>query len=271
MEVAYQGEQGAYSEAAVIRIFGSSVHPKPCRHFSDVFREVSNDATKYGVVPVENSIEGNVSQVFDLLLEYDLKVIGELFLRIEHVLIANPGTEIENIKVVYSHPQALGQCRHYLEQHNFEQVTSYDTAGGVKMLKETGLRDAAAIAGERAAEIYKMNILVKDISDTKNNYTRFLVLSKEEVPPSGNDKTSIIFSTKHVSGALHDALGEFATRGINMTKIESRPTKSNLWEYNFYLDFEGHQSEQTCAEALEALKSKTLFVKVLGSYPKGVE
>jgi chorismate mutase / prephenate dehydratase len=270
IEVGYQGEPGAYSEAAVHRIFGSSVQPKPCKHFSDVFENVHTDVTKYGVVPIENSIEGSVSQVFDLFLQHDLKVYGELFLRISHSFIVNPGTDFEDVKIVYSHPQALGQCKKYLEQLNLDLVATYDTAGSVKMIKEKRLTDAAAIAGERAAKIYGMEILANDIADTKNNHTRFLVLSKEALPQSGNDKTSIIFSTKHVSGVLHEALGEFATRGINMTKIESRPTKLKLWEYNFYLDFEGHYTEQRCAEALDALRARSNFVKVLGSYPKAV-
>ncbi len=270
-EVAFQGEPGAYSEAAVYRIFGSSIRPKPSKRFSDVFRDVWTDTTKYGVVPIENSIEGSVSQVYDLFLQYDLKVCGELALRISHCLIVKPETDLKDVKVVYSHPQALGQCRNYLEQLGIEMVSTYDTAGSVKMIKEQSMTNAAAIAGERAAEIYGMRILARDISDTQNNYTRFFVLSKDELPPTGNDKTSIIFATKHVPGALYEALGELATRGINMTKIESRPTKQNLWEYNFYLDFDGHVNEQICAEALNELKSRSLFIKVLGSYPRGIE
>jgi chorismate mutase/prephenate dehydratase len=269
-EVAYQGEPGAYSEAAVFEIFGPTARPKPCKRFSDVFRDVFNETTKYGVVPIENSIEGSVSQVYDLFLLYDLKVCSEWALRISHCLIANPETDLKKVKVVYSHPQALGQCRDYLENLGVDLVSTYDTAGSVKMIREQSLKEAASIAGERAAEIYGMKILAKDIADTRNNFTRFFVLSKDELPTTGNDKTSVIFSTKHVPGALYEALGELATRGINMTKIESRPTKQNLWEYNFHLDFEGHVSEQICAEALEGLRKRSLFVKVLGSYPRGI-
>ncbi len=270
-EVAFQGEPGAYSETAVYRIFGPTARPKPNKHFSDVFRDVWTDVTKYGVVPIENSIEGSVSQVYDLFLQYDLRVCGEIAIRISHCLIANPETDLGEVKVVYSHPQALGQCRNYLERLGIEMVSTYDTAGSVKMIMEQRLTNAAAIAGERAAEIYGMKILAQDIADTRNNYTRFFVLSKDELPPTGNDKTSIIFSTKHVPRALYDSLGELANRGINLTKIESRPTKQNLWEYNFYLDFDGHMNEQTCAEALEGLKDRSIFVKVFGSYPRGIE
>jgi len=271
VKVAYQGEPGAYSESAVYSYFGSSADPLPCKTFSDVFRSVEMGRTEYGIVPIENSIEGSVNAVYDLFLKYDPKVCGEIILRIAHCLIANPGTKLEDIKVIYSHPQALGQCRTYLESLDCELISTYDTAGSVKMIKEKRLMDAGAIAGERAAKIYNMAILARDIADNPNNYTRFFVLSQNDAPPTGNDKTSVIFSTKHVPGALYEALGEFAKRKINLTKIESRPTKRRPWEYNFYLDFEGHRSEKRCAEALEGLRRKAVFVKVLGSYPKAPE
>jgi len=271
IRVAFQGEIGAYSESAIYEFFGQNVQPIPCKRFSDVFRSVESGETEFGVVPIENSIEGSVTQVYDLFLEYDLKVCGEVVLRIAHCLIANPGIELGSIKVIFSHPQALGQCRNFLERLNCELISTYDTAGSVKMIKERGMLDAAAIASERAAEIYGMNILARDIADNPNNYTRFFVLSKNDAPPTGNDKTSIIFSTRHVPGALYRALGEFALRGINLTKIESRPTRQRPWEYNFYLDFEGHRTEARCAEALEGLRRNTLFLKILGSYPKAPE
>jgi chorismate mutase/prephenate dehydratase len=270
-KIAYQGEPGAYSESAVQLFFGGSSQPFPCRTFSDVFRCVETGETEFGVVPIENSIEGSVNQVYDLFLKYDHKVSGEIVLRIDHCLIANRGTKLDDIKVVYSHPQALAQCRSFFEGLNREMISTYDTAGSVKMIKEQQLMDAGAIAGERAAEIYGMKILAQNISDNPNNYTRFFVLSRNDAAPSGNDKTSVIFSTKHLPGALYDVLGEFAGRNINLTKIESRPTKRRPWEYNFYLDFEGHRSEKRCAQALEGLRSKSVFVKVLGSYPRAPE
>ena len=271
VKVAYQGEPGAYSESAVYSYFGSSADPLPCKTFSDVFRSVEMGRTEYGIVPIENSIEGSVNAVYDLFLKYDPKVCGEIILKITHCLIANPGTKLGDIKVIYSHPQALGQCRTYLESLDCELISTYDTAGSVKMIKEKRLMDAGAIAGERAAKIYNMAILARDIADNPNNYTRFFVLSQNDAPPTGNDKTSVIFSTKHVPGALYEALGEFAKRKINLTKIESRPTKRRPWEYNFYLDFEGHRREKKCSEALEGLRRKAVFVKVLGSYPKAPE
>ncbi|MDH5391456.1 MAG: prephenate dehydratase [Candidatus Bathyarchaeota archaeon] len=271
MKVAFQGEIGAYSESAVYSFFGPSVEVKPCKNLTDVFESVKKEETLYGVVPIENSIEGSVNQTYDLFLEYDLKVVGEIVLKIAHCLITHPGTHLNSIKTVYSHPQALAQCRKFLEQLGFRLISTFDTAGSVKMIKEERLMDAGAIAGERAAEIYSMNALAKEIGDTPNNYTRFFVLSKQDSSCSGEDKTSIIFSVKSIPGALHHVLKEFAVRNINLTKIESRPTKRTPWEYNFYLDFEGHRNEKKCREALESIKDKTLFVKILGSYKAAIE
>jgi chorismate mutase/prephenate dehydratase len=268
VRVAFQGERGAYSESAVHAFFGSAAEAQPCRDFRDVFESVATQETPFGVVPVENSLEGNVNQTYDLFLKYALKVCGEVIVKIEHCLIANPTTSLEAVRAVYSHPQALAQCRNFLEGLGRELIPTYDTAGSVKMLKEKGLKDAAAVASERAAELYGMKILARDIADNKENYTRFFVLSKEDAAMSGKDKTSIIFSAAHKPGSLYHALGEFAKRDINLTKIESRPTKQTPWEYNFYLDFEGHRSETRCDAALKALGKYAVFVKILGSYPK---
>jgi chorismate mutase/prephenate dehydratase len=268
VKVAFQGERGAYSESAVYKFFGETAEVKPCRDFKDLFESVEKQETNFGVVPVENSIEGSVNQTYDLFLKHDLKVRGEVIVKIEHCLIANPTTKLEDVKAVYSHPQALAQCRTFLEKSGWELIPTYDTAGSVKILKENGLKNAAAVAGEKAAELYEMKILQRDIADNPENYTRFFVIAKEDAPMSGKDKTSVIFAAKHKPGALYNALGEFAKRDINLTKIESRPTKQTPWEYNFYLDFEGHRSEPRCAEVLNALEKYTLFVKILGSYPK---
>ena len=268
--VAFQGERGAYSESAVYQFFGSSVQVKPCRDFRDVFESVKKQEVQAGVVPVENSIEGSVNQNYDLFFNYDLKVCGEVIVKVAHCLIANPGTTLESVKTVYSHPQALAQCRSFLEGLRVELIPAYDTAGSVKLIKEKNLTNAAAIASEKAAELYGMQILARDIADNKENYTRFFVLSKEDSPVTGKDKTSIIFSAKHEPGSLYHALGEFAKRNINLTRIESRPTKKTAWEYNFYLDFEGHRAEPNCAEALKALEKYATFIKILGSYPKAI-
>jgi len=266
--VAFQGEIGAYSEEAAFNFFGPSVKVKPCESVDDVFKVVEGAEVQFGIVPIENSLEGSISPVYDLLLDSSLKVCGEMELRVVHCLIANPGTRLDLIKRVYSHPQALGQCKAFLKHLDCELIPTYDTAGSVKMVKEMGAVDGAAIASARAAEIYGMEIIASGIEDTTNNFTRFFILSHHDSPPSGNDKTSIVFSVKHKPGALYEFLKELAARNINLTKLESRPTRQKPWDYNFYLDFEGHREDKACREALEYLEGTSLFVKVLGSYPK---
>jgi len=266
--VAFQGEKGAYSEEAATLFFGSSLKTKPYRSLPEVFKAVEEERADAGIVPVENSLEGSVNQTYDLLLSSELKVSGEVILRVTHCLIANKKMSLESIKTVYSHPQALAQCRNFLENLKCEVIPTYDTAGSVKLIKEKKLMDSCAVASERAAKIYKMKILAKSIENDKNNYTRFFILSRKDSPHTGNDKTSIIFSTKNIPGALYSALREFAIRRINLTKIESRPTRMTPWEYNFYLDFEGHRIEKRSKKALEGLEKKTSFIKILGSYPK---
>jgi chorismate mutase/prephenate dehydratase len=268
VKVAFQGERGAYSESAVYTFFGDETQVKPCRDLTEVFESVDKQEVPVGVVPVENSLEGSVNQTYDLFLTHNLKVSGEVIIRISHCLIANSSTSLEAVKTVYSHPQALAQCRSFLERLGSDLIPTYDTAGSVKMLKEKGLKNAAAVASEKAAEIYGMKILAREIEDTPTNYTRFFVISKNDSPLTGKDKTSIIFAATHTPGSLYHALGEFAKRNINLTKIESRPTKQKAWEYNFYLDFEGHRTEENCAAALNALEKNGAFLKILGSYPK---
>lgn len=267
-EVAFQGEVGAYSEEAALRFFGPSTQAKPFENLDGVFKVVHEGEMPFGIVPVENSLEGSISKVYDLLLESDVRVCGEIELRVSHCLIANPGSRLDLIKKVYSHPQALAQCQRFLKQLGCELIPTYDTAGSVKMIKERGITDGGAVASARAAEIYEMEIIAREIEDNLKNFTRFFVLAKQDSPPTGNDKTSVVFAVKHKPGALYKALKEFATRNINLTKIESRPTKQKPWEYNFYLDFEGHQEDQRFQEALQKLDRVSLFVKVLGSYPK---
>ena len=268
MVVAFQGEIGAYSEEAASNFFGPSTQVKPCESLDDVFRVVEKGEVQFGVVPVENSLEGSISRVYDLLLDSSLRVCGETEVRVVHCLIASPGTRLDLIKRVYSHPQALGQCQAFLKHLDCELIPTYDTAGSVKMIKELGITDGAAIASARAAEIYGMQIINREIEDNPNNFTRFFILAKHDSPPSGNDKTSIVFSVKHRPGALYEFLKELASKSVNLTKIESRPTRQKPWEYNFYLDFEGHREDEASREALESLERSSLFVKVLGSYPK---
>jgi len=268
VEVAFQGEIGAYSEEAAFLFFGSSIQIRPRESLEEVFKAVERQEAQFGVVPLENSLEGSISRVYDLLLDSFLMVCGEIRLRIIHCLIGSSGAGLDTIKRVYSHPQALGQCRNFLKHLNCELIPTYDTAGSVKMIKEKGMTDSAAIAGARAAEIYGMKVIAQEIEDNPNNFTRFFILSKNDSPPSGNDTTSIVFSAKNRPGVLYEALQKFASSGISLTKLESRPTRQTPWEYNFYLDFEGHREDQAAREALKNLEKTSVFVKVLGSYPK---
>ena len=266
--IAFQGELGAYSEEAAVSFFGAGVQVKPCERLEDVFRAVEQDDVQFGIAPIENSLEGSISKTYDLLLDSSLKVCGEIELKVSHCLIANPGVTLDSIKRIYSHPQALGQCQAFIKHLNCELIPTYDTAGSVKMIKEKRITDGAAIASTRAAEIYRMKIINCGIEDNPNNFTRFFILAKEDAPPSGNDKTSVVFSVKHKPGALFSFLEELAVKNINLTKIESRPTRQKPWEYNFYLDFEGHREDRVPREALEKLQDYTIFIKVLGSYPR---
>ncbi|MDP2920716.1 MAG: prephenate dehydratase, partial [Dehalococcoidia bacterium] len=233
--IAFQGEIGAYSEEAAFQFFGPGVQVKPLETLDAVFKAVEQDVVPYGVVPVENSLEGSISRVYDLFLNSALKVCGEIELRISHCLIANPTASLDSIKRIYSHPQALGQSQAFLRHLNSELVSTYDTAGSVKLIKEQNIKDGAAVASARAAEIYGMKILARGIEDNPNNFTRFFILSPQDSPPTGKDKTSIVFSVKHKPGALFSALKRFSEADINLTKIESRPTRQRAWEYNFYV------------------------------------
>ena len=266
--VAFQGETGAYSEEATLRFFGTSIQGVAGDTFDDVFKLVEHGGAEFGVVPIENSLQGSIVQVYDLLLDSTLKVCGEAEIRVIHCLIANPGAKLDSIKRVYSHPQALGQCQAFLKHLDCELIPTSNTASSVKMIKEKSIMDGGAVASARAAETYGMQIIARGIEDNPNNFTRFFILSKHDSPPSGNDKTSVVFSMKHRPGALYQLLKEFASRNINLTKIESRPTRQKPWEYNFYLDYEGHREDKISKEALESLEEFTIFAKVLGSYPK---
>ncbi len=265
LNIAFQGEHGAYGEMAVLKFFPNS-KPIPSKTFYDVFEKLIKNKVDYAVVPIENSIEGSINETYDLLKTYQIHIIGEVFQFVSHCFIINRNCNLRKIKKIYSHPQALAQCRRFWIKR-YEAHPTYDTAGAVKIIKELNYYDAGAIASKRAGELYDMEIVKEGIQDNRNNFTRFLVLSKKSnVKRSGNDKTSIIFSINHSPGSLFGILEEFAKRNLNLTKIESRPTKEKLWEYYFFVDFEGHLKEKTVAEMLKVLKCKCNFLKVLGSY-----
>ncbi len=269
MNIAFQGECGAYSEAAALAYFGEGSSTRPCNAFEDVFAAVEDGSCDYGMLPIENSLAGSIHRNYDLLLEHDLHIVGEYSLRVQHCLIALPGATFKDIRKIISHPQALAQCDHYLR--SLQGVASeavYDTAGSVKLIREQGDPHVAAIASSRAAKVYELPILAEGIEDHPANFTRFLAVAAQPGECSGEAKTSIVFTVRNMPGALYKALSVFALRDIDLCKIESRPLAGQPWEYLFYIDFVGHASEVPCTRALDHLREMALFLRVLGSYPR---
>jgi prephenate dehydratase len=269
VQVAFQGEHGAYSEQAVLALLGEGVEPRPYPTFDAVFEAVEGGECAHGVVPVENTLAGSIHRNYDLLLRHNLFIVAEYVLRVSHCLIAHPGVALGEIRRVYSHPQALAQCEHSLrELGEVEVIATHDTAGSVRLIQEQGLRDAAAIAGERAAALYGMAILRREFEDEKTNYTRFIALAREAVVPEGESKTSLAFAGRNEPGLLFRCLSAFALRGIDLAKIESRPLRGVPWEYIFYLDFVGNMAEERCRKAIDHLQEMATFLRVFGSYPR---
>ncbi|TAK58249.1 MAG: prephenate dehydratase [Bacteroidetes bacterium] len=268
--VAFQGEHGAFSEQAALHFFKKNVRPVPYRSFDEVFTAVQLKKCHYGIIPIENSLGGSILQNYDLLLRYNLNIVGEIKLRVNHALIANKGTTMKKVRFIYSHPQALAQCERFLKRlKKIEAVAMYDTAGAVKYIKEERRADAAAIANEEAAALYGLTILKHNIESDHRNYTRFLLLSRTPEIANAYAKTSIVFSLKDMPGALFKALSVFALRDINLHKIESRPIIGKPWEYLFYVDFEGSILEAESKNALRHLEEITHQLKILGCYPEG--
>ncbi len=267
MKVAFQGEHGAYSELAALQYFGDKAETLPCKTFPDVFDRVAKGLAEFGIVPIENSLEGSIGQNYDLLTKSEIGVYAEVILRVEHCLIANPGVELKAIRKVYSHPQALGQCRKFIEERGLEEIPVYDTAGSIKFVKDSGATDAAGIASSLAAKIYDMKIIRKNIETDSNNFTRFFIISWSK-PSAKKDKTSATFTVKNEPGSLYNALKAFSANGINLTKLESRPIIGKPWEYRFYIDIEGDSEDPNIKKALLKLSEETDSIKVIGSYPK---
>ena len=265
--VAFQGIAGAYSEQAIRQYFGSEVEGVPCRELEGIFPAVDQGAADYGMLAVENAVAGSVAGAYEVLLRHDLRINAEVILHVRHMLMAMPGSTLDDIQRVRSHPQALTQCQRYLNRYDLQPEPAFDTAGSARDLAENPDPEVAVIAGALAAELYGLEILDKSIEDYPFNYTRFLVLGLEDPPKAQRTKTSVVFSTRHEPGALYTCMGEFAKRGINLTKIESRPRLNQPWRSTFYLDFEGHCQDPLCEAALLGLLRHSSFVKLLGSYP----
>jgi len=270
--VAFQGELGAYSELATYEYFGNAVKVLPKPAFRDIFESVGGGEADHGIIPIENSLAGSIHENYDLLLEHDLVITGEIKLRIVHNLLANPGASLGDIRRVYSHPQGFSQCKDFLSGlEDVELVSVYDTAGAARRIKESGLVEEAAIASEQAARDYGLEILKSGIESNHMNFTRFLILSRELEEMADDSKTSIVFSTKNIPGALFKSLSVFALRDIDLYKIESRPIPGSPWVYMFYLDFDGDIRQEVTKRALGHLKEIASFMKFLGSYRKGEE
>lgn len=268
MKVAFQGEKGAYSEEAILKHWGNEGEPIPKPNLKDVFNAVENKKVRLGLVPVENSIQGSIVRTYDLLNTCKIMIIGETILKINHCLIANPGVKKSEIRKVYSHPQALAQSSKYIERYNFEPINTYDTAGSVKIIKENGTHNTAAIASARAAKVYNMNILERGIENHKKNYTRFFIIGHDHLEYTGNDKTTLVFSVEKGKNSVLDAFNILSKNGVNITKIQTRPFVGKPWEYLFFLDVIGHKSEKPISNVLKELESVTFKLKVLGSYPR---
>ena len=270
MKTAFQGERGAFSEMACYDFFGPETCTVSFPNLEEVFQAVRDGTAEMGVVPIENSYAGTVTKTYDLLIVYDLFIVGETHQRIVHCLLANPGTALEQIRRVYSHPQALEQCETFLSGLTVDAVAWHDTAGAARMVREKGSSEEAAIAHEACAQIYGLQVLKKSIETNRQNTTRFVVISPRSLKVTRNVKTSLVFATKHIPAALYKCLGGFATNGVNLTKLESRPHKSEKSGYLFYLDLEGHPEDSNVKEALKELQFFAGFVKMLGSYPKEI-
>jgi prephenate dehydratase len=275
VRVGFQGERGAFSEKAAVKLVGEQIDLAPQKTFLDMFRALNARRIEFAIVPIENTLAGSVIENYDLLLKFRFPILAETSVRIVHNLIVNKSVSLRAVKKVYSHPVALRQCLKFLDKHrNWEVVTYYDTAGSVKMITEEKVTDSAAIASEISASIYGAKIIAWDIGDDKENYTRFFLLGRKS--PHGKTlahlpkqavKTSIAFVTKNQPGALARCLSIFAMRDISLTKIESRPIKGRPFEYRFYVDFLGAQSDPAARSALKQLAENTEFVRVFGSYP----
>jgi chorismate mutase/prephenate dehydratase len=268
LRISYFGPEATFTHQAAIKHFGRAADYSPAKSITDVFDDVEKGRADYGVVPIENSTEGVVNHTLDMFMESDLLICAEREDPIAHCLLASQES-LKKIKAIYSHPQALAQCRRWLEAH-LRGVPVHEAASTADAAAHAALdAHAAAVASPLAAEIYHLKILASHIQDARHNVTRFLIIGRKMASPSGRDKTSLLISVKDRVGALHDLLTAFKEAGLNLTKIESRPTKKKAWEYVFFIDLQGHGADEPVKKTLEKLEKQCAFLKVLGSYPRG--
>ncbi|MBU1091013.1 MAG: prephenate dehydratase [Candidatus Omnitrophica bacterium] len=267
LKIAFLGPEATFTHLAALKRFGSQIEYVACNNISDVFLEVERNAADYGVVPIENSIEGAVSHTLDMFVDSDLKICAQIILDVSHNLMAN--CPKSKIKRIYSNPQVFGQCQIWLQANlpYAEKIEVSSTTRAAQLANKE--KNSAAIASLLAAKVYKLNVIAADIEDSPYNITRFLVIGRTEVEQTGDDRTSILFSIKDKVGALYDMLSAFKNYKINLTKIESRPSKKKAWDYYFFVDLEGHHQNPGIKKALKVLEHKCKFLKVLGSYPIG--
>ena len=264
--VVFQGAEGAYSQAAMMEYFGEEVDSFNVDTFRDAMLAIDEGSADFAVLPIENSSAGIVSEIYDLLVEFENYIVGEQIIRIEHCLMAVPGTNLEDIRTVYSHPQSLMQSAHYLMEAGWQQISMKNNAFAAKKVAEEKDKTQAAIAGETAAKIYGLDILKRGVNDVKNNSTRFIIITNQKVFATNAAKISLCFEVSHESGALYHALSHLMYNGLNVTKIESRPIAGRNWEYRFFLDFEGNLTDSAVRNALRGLREETRNMKVLGNY-----
>jgi chorismate mutase/prephenate dehydratase len=269
LKIAFLGPEGTFTQAAALKHFGHSVHTVPFSAIDEIFREVESGSAHFGVVPIENSTEGVINHTLDVFMKSSLRICGEVELRIHHHMLGK-GKSLRGVKKIVSHSQSLAQCREWLDANvpNIERAPVSSNAEAARLAAKDA--KVAAIAGSSAAEIYGLNIIERNIEDEPDNTTRFLVIGKLEAQPSGKDKTSLLISGQNRAGALAGLLAPFSRHNINMTRIESRPSRKGLWEYVFFLDIDGHVKDERVASALAELDREVAFMKVLGSYPKAV-
>lgn len=269
--IGFQGERGAYSEEAVLA-HDPDAEPLPFDRLDGVFSAVATGEVDQAVVPIENSQAGSINRTYDLVRRHDLHIAGEVVVPVDHCLLALPGSSIGDLERVRSHPQALEQCRSFLDEHGLEPVASADTAGAAREIAEAKAPDEGALAAHRAAELYDLEVLAEGVQTIDENWTRFVVLDPEPAPRAdGPHKTSLVLATEHLPGALYEALGAFAERGVNLLKLESRPSREKPWEYVFYVDLEGHRRDEDVRAGLAELAESAKFVRVLGSYERAGE